>query len=377
MQCLHAGRGVTRMVRTRLCLKRLFFFFSLMILLVWSGVFSVAAAEPFEIHMLDVGEGQCVLIEAEGRYMLVDGGGRGTSSFVVSYLKQQGVSSIDYIVQSHYDDDHMGGVIGALSVFPCQALFVPPYASDTELYGSFAKSALSNGCLIVHPEPGTVFELGSAWIEIVGPLHTNYSIENDKSLAIRVVYGNIACLICGDAEKQSELDMVENGENLSAQIYVVDHHGGSTSSMDAFLDAISPQYALISCGSGNGYGHPSMEALQRLQNHDISMYRTDLQGTIIGYSDGDKIWFNQDPSLDWTSGNITETRSTPELTDNIDSEVQEGEDYTYVCNTNTKKFHYPNCNSVPKIKNENRLNTDKTREELIAEGYDPCGNCKP
>ena len=354
----------------------------------------VFAAEPFELHLLNVGHGQSVLIEADGHYMLVDGGGRNASSFVVSYLKDQGIDSLDAVAVSHYDEDHMAGVIGVLSVFPVGQLWLPSYAGEGELYQSFAEKAISNGCAITHGKAGQSFSVGGASIEIVGPIYEGYEAENDRSLVFRVLYGEESILISGDAEKQSEQDMVQSGAALSSQIYVVGHHGSSSSSSDAFLDAVSPAYAIISCGKDNSYGHPTMEALQRLQNHGVSMFRTDQQGTVVAFSDGYSLWFNVDPSDDWTARTQNTDSGnegygiTPEPIDAADAENQtspgersvtseEESEFQYVCNTNTRKFHFPNCNSVLQMNEENRLYTNLSREELLAEGYEPCGNCRP
>ena len=311
--------------------------------------------------------------------MLIDGGGRDASSFVVSYLQQQGVDNLDCIIVSHYDEDHMAGLIGVLSVFRSDIFLAPTYAGEGDLYQALAAAALSNGCTIMHAEAGWQFRIGNANVDVVGPVG-EYTSDNDSSLSVRITYGDTVYLICGDAEQQSELDMVGSGADLNADVYVVNHHGSSTSSMDAFLDAVAPAYALISCGVDNGYGHPAMETLQRLQNHGITMFRTDNQGTIIAYSDGGDIWFNVDPSDDWTAGNGimnlegTDAEAGEEVTRGM---PEEEVTFRYVCNTNTKKFHYPDCKSVNQIKEENRLYTDQSRDDLIAQGYEPCGNCRP
>lgn len=339
------------------------------------------AAQPFELHLLDVGQGQSVLVEADGHYMLIDGGGRAASSFVVSYLRQQGVDHLDCIVLSHYDEDHMAGLIGVLSVFQSDLFLALAYAGEGELYRSLAVAALSNGCTVMHAEAGQKFSLGDADIEVVGPVR-EYSSDNDSSVAVKITFGVTAYLICGDAEMQSESDMVSSGTDLDADVYVVDHHGSGTSSTDAFLDAVAPAYALISCGADNEYGHPAMETLQRLQNHGISLFRTDTQGTIVASSDGADIWFNVDPADDWSAGSgiISFDGAGEEAAGKEQRQMPEQEtevSYQYVCNTNTKKFHYPDCRSVSQMKEENRLYTDLTRDDLISQGYEPCRSCHP
>lgn len=344
------------------------------------------AREPLEMHVLDVGQGQSVILVCDDHYMIVDGGGKGVSSFVVSYLKQLGAETIDLVAISHYEEDHMSGIIGVLSAFACDRLLLPSYAGSGELYQSLAVEAISNGCTILHPDVGFECILGETSVRVIGPQRTDHSSDNDLSLCFSVSFGDKAFLICGDAQQESELDMVSSGEDLNSDVYVVNHHGSNTSSMDVFLDAVSPRYAIISCGKDNGYGHPSMETLQRLQNHGISMFRTDQQGTVIAYTDGSDIWFNMEPTDNWAPGNgiITVTISDNEASESnattrlpTGDDIGEGTEYTYVCNTNTKKFHDPGCDSVAQMKENNRLYTNLSREELLAEGYEPCGNCRP
>ena len=362
----------------------------LICLFLWHGM--IQAAEPFELHVLDVGQGQGILVEADGHYMLVDGGGRMASSFVVSYLKERRISKLDCVIASHYDEDHMAGLVGVLSAFPDDLFLAPDYAGQGALYDSLASAALSNGCVMMHARSGMTFGLGGARVEIVGPVSAGNANENDRSVAVRISYGDTAYLICGDTEQQGEMDMVASRADITADLYVVNHHGSSTSSIDAFLDAVTPTYAVISCGTGNAYGHPSIETMQRLQSREIQMYRTDRQGTIVAYSDGEDIWMSTYPCEDWSAGTLTsqeertvDTAAEGSLEENeadellIQAQPKEMQDASmqYVCNTSTKKFHYPDCKSVSQMKEENRLYTELSREELIAEGYKPCGNCKP
>ena len=212
----------------------------------------------------------------------------------------------------------------------------------------------------------------------------DYEMDNDRSLAFRITYGDVSCLVCGDAESTAEWDMVNSGRDISADIYVVNHHGSRTSTTDSFLDAINPSYALISCGRDNSYGHPTQEVLQRLQERGIQMYRTDLQGTVVLYSDGSSVWSDQEPCQNWTPGTYEDqTRQIPvgdgsgQSGDTVQDSSYDSEEYQYVCNTNTRKFHYPSCDSVKQMKESNRMNTNLSRDELIAQGYQPCGNCHP
>ena len=286
---------------TRNRIRRIILIISFACFIIWLTK-PAHAGEPFILHMLDVGQGQSILIETDGHYLLIDGGGRDASSFVISYLKQQGVLKLDYIIASHYDEDHIAGLIGALSVFPVDYCLLPSYRGEGKLYQSFCVAAVSNGCTIEHPGLKSTYSIGNAQIEVAGPVSSDYAAENDRSLAVRVSFGDTSYLICGDAEHQAETDMVNCGEDLHSDLYVVDHHGSNTSSTDAFLNRVSPEYALISCGRDNAFGHPATETLQRLKDHGCTVYRTDKQGTVIAYSDGNIIWFNKEPYSGYAGG---------------------------------------------------------------------------
>ena len=350
---------------------------------------AVNAAEPFELHLLNVGQGQAALIEADGLFMMIDGGGKDTSSYVVSYLNQQGIERLEYMVVSHYDEDHLCGLIGVLSVFPCSNLLLPTYTGSTEVFNSFSAAAISNGCTVFHTTAGNTFSLGNMTAEVIGPINVENSNENNLSLCIKLTYGDRSFLVGGDAESPEEYDLTYSGYDLHSDVYVVNHHGSDTSTSKEFYEAVDPSYALISCGKDNPYGHPGTGTLARIRESGAGLYRTDLQGEIIAYSDGSALWFNKETCDDWSSGlgkddsqimpfELTGDEPTentiPERSFPMKDDVKTG---NYVCNMNTRKFHFPDCSSVYQMKEENRYYTDQSRDELIAEGFEPCGNCNP
>lgn len=368
----------------------------LIIALVLLAAAPVRGAEdtaPFAFHMLDVGQGASVLVEADGHYMLIDGGGRSSSSYVVSYLQQQGVEKLDYIVVSHYDEDHISGIVGALHVFGCNTILAPDYHADTDIYASYLEAAEDSGAEIIYPRQGDTYALGGAVITVVGPASYENNLENDCSVAVRITYGITSYLVCGDAQAQEEADIMDSGVELESDVYVVNHHGSADSSGFYFLSAVRPVYALISCSADNSYGHPAAETMQRLDNEGVSLYRTDRQGTVTAYSDGTGLWFDQEPCDDFSAGDTAGERDNsgaagqsedgylmPEDADGQGGTGQgasENTDAVYVCNLNTKKFHYAYCDSVNKMKESNRKYTDESRESLIAQGYEPCQNCNP
>ena len=261
-----------------------------------------AADTTIKVQVLDVGQGLSVLLTCGDAAMLYDGGGRDTSSFVVAYLKNQGIETLDYVVVSHYDSDHLAGVIGAINVFDVETLIAPNYIADTKLYASFEKAVQDYGLTVTSPVPGDTYPFGSGTFQILAPLNTDYENENDYSVVLRVSLGESSLLLTGDATEISETDMLENGTILASNVLLAGHHGSSGSTGEAFLRAVSPDYAIISCGSSNSYGHPAKRVVELLEENSIPLYRTDLQGTISFTLTPQDISFDLDPCNDYTSG---------------------------------------------------------------------------
>lgn len=324
---------------------------------------------PFSLTMLDVGQGLSILVQADGEYLLYDGGGRGASSYVVAYLQQHAVTELEWLAASHYDEDHISGLVGVLHTTPVEQTLMPDYTTDTQIYQSLQTVLGEKNAPVIYPAQGDTFSLGGAEIQVVGPQNYTYDSDNDKSLCLRICYGNFRCLLTGDAEQDAERDMAASGQDLSCDVYVVGHHGSSSSTSEELLEAASPRYAFLSVGAGNAYGHPTEQTITALQQQGVALYRTDKQGEITVYSDGENCWFSTSPCEDWTPGSQT-APDTPIATAPPQSAL-------YVLNTHTKKFHYPDCPSVEQMSDKNKDFADATREELISRGYTPCGRCDP
>ena len=179
---------------------------------------------------------------------------------------------------------------------------------------------------------------------------------------MKVNAGETAFLFTGDAEETAEKDILQAGYDLQADVLKVGHHGSSTSSSQAFLQAVKPKYAVISVGVGNSYHHPEEEALQRLQSIGAEIYRTDLQGDIVCTTDGKNIAFN------------CNSVSGAEVYADAAKNNTPAEEVVYIANKKSKKFHLESCASLPD--EENRINLED-REGAISLGYTPCGTCKP
>lgn len=211
------------------------------------------------VTFLDVGQGNCVLAESDGHYMLIDGGDRSHSSFVVSYLQQAGITALDYVLISHYDADHVSGVIGALYQFDVGNVLSPDYSADTKIYQSYVNCLKKQNITPVHPQVGDTYILGNASFTVVCPDRYDYEEENNRSLGIRLTDSSHSFLILGDAQSKSESAMLNENLDLSADVYMVSHHGSASSSTEKFLHAVHPAFAVISVGADNDYGHPAQK----------------------------------------------------------------------------------------------------------------------
>ena len=328
---------------------------------------TVSTAQPagdsqtanFEMHFLDVGQALSVLVECDGQYMLYDGGNVDDGSYVVSYLQNLGVEELQYVFCSHAHEDHVGGLAAALAYFPANHVYSPVTEASTKCFRDFVKYTQQQGLQVEVPAVGTTWPLGSASVTMLGPV-AQYSDTNDTSIVLRIDYGNTSFLLTGDMENTAETDLVNSGANLKADVLQVGHHGSSTSTSYLFLNAVLPEMGVISCGTGNKYGHPHEETLSILRDAKVDVYRTDLQGTITISSDGQNFTVGTERFVPDSQLNPTDPSSS--------STAQQA----YIGNVNSKKFHLPTCPNLPAEKNQVLFSS---YDEAIAAGYTPCASC--
>ena len=313
----------------------------------------------FEVHFIDVGQGDAALVLCDGQAMLIDGGEATASSKIYAYLKNHQVNYLDYIVATHAHSDHIGGLSGALNYAMVGTALCPVTDYDSKTFNSFVKYLGRQNVAITVPQAGGTFSLGSAAVQVLAPQKA-YEEPNDTSIVLKISYGEISFLFTGDAERTAEDDILDVGYDLSATVLKVGHHGSDTSTSYPFLREIMPEYAVISVGADNPYGHPTEATLSRLRDAGAAVYRTDLQGTIICTSDGERVTFQ------------TEKNENAQTNPTIPPDSQEAVEY--IGNKNSKKFHLPTCPNLPAEKN--RVFFD-SRQQAVDAGFDPCGNCKP
>lgn len=334
----------------------------------------------FKVHFLDVGQADAALIICDGKTLLIDGGNADDSNLIYAYLHKKGITYLDYIIATHAHEDHVGGLSGALNYATVGKVYSPVTSYDSKAFRNFASNVQKQGKSITIPQVGTQFALGSA---VCSVLAVNTTADtNNTSIVVRIVYGNTSFLFTGDAEREVEQAMMNRGEYLQSTVLKVGHHGSYTSTSYQFLWNVMPQYAVISCGKGNSYGHPHDEVLSRLYDADVTLFRTDLQGDIICTSNGSTVSFsvsrNANADVYEGLGNSHTQPTQPEQTDpEVTGSQETPAGTTYVLNTNSMKFHYAACEWAQKISSKNRQEYTGDRSDLLEQGYTPCGSCNP
>ena len=345
-----------------------------------------AAGGDMAVHFIDVGQGLAILVQSGGENLLYDGGNRSHADEVVQYLKNQEVETIDYMISSHYDEDHLGGLVKCLDNFEVDHVLGSDYVHTSDLFNTFMNTATANAITVEYPAVGDTYEFGTGSFTVMAPSGISKN-SNDNSVVIRLVNGDNSFMFMGDAEETSEQDMISTGMNLDCDVLCLGHHGSASSTSWDLLEASTPSWAVVSCGKGNSYGHPTAETMGKLSDMDIPVFRT-----VIAVSDGSTISWNQEPCNDYSSGD----ESTGSSSGSSDASTGSGVRYSgwsdssqisdnstetadttdtqgamvWISATGSKYHSIPNCGN---------MNPDNARQEsesqALSEGYEACKKC--
>lgn len=313
------------------------------------------------VHIIDVGQGDCTLLECDNSYMLIDAGESDYGHTVADYLKKQNVNKLDYMVITHPHSDHYGGAKTVLQSVQTENIILSEAYSTTRSWEALIDYIDQQNYKVIMPETSDSFALGKTTVTAYVPEIDNDDLNN-CSIVLRAEYKGLSALFTGDAEKKEEQAMLADGFKLKANLLKVGHHGSSTSTSAGFLKKVKPEFATISCGKNNDYGHPHKETKTLLDKSGITTLRTDEQGNIV---------------INLNNNTIkVESLNGQSLSSVIDNSTGNNQSVTYIGNKNSKVYHNSSCDAVDKMAEKNKV-TFNSAEEAEENSYTPCKSCNP
>ncbi len=240
------------------------------------------------VHYLSVGQGDSIFVELpDKKTMLIDAGVNGLGEGIQEYINKLGYTTIDFLVATHPHSDHIGSMDYIVKNFNIGSIYMPKVSTTTKTYERLLTAVSDKGYKIKSTSAGmTIGDSTDYTIDVLGPVTIDKDELNNCSIVLKITYMNNKFLFLGDAEKQ-EINSIT--ADMSSNVLKVGHHGSTTSTNETILEKISPQYAVISVGRDNDYGHPSEKTLSLLEDFNCKTYRTDTDETIIITSDGSNI----------------------------------------------------------------------------------------
>lgn len=243
------------------------------------------------VHFLDVGQGDCMLVQfPNGQNMMVDAGTNDSASTIIDYLRARSIGRLDYLVGTHPHEDHIGSLDSIIRDFPAGEILLPKATNNTRAFRDLLEVIAGKGLQVTAAKAGmSILEEKGLSVKVLAPNSSSYEDLNNYSVVIKITYQDVSFLLEGDAEAESETEMLKSGADLRADVLKVAHHGSNSSTSSAFLNMVKPKYAVISVGAGNEYHHPHPTTLTRLQKAGVQILRTDERGTIVFSTDGKDI----------------------------------------------------------------------------------------
>jgi competence protein ComEC len=250
-----------------------------------------AASASLNVRFVDVGQGDSTVFDIDGKTVVIDLGPKGAEDTIKAELEGK---SIALLVLTHPHEDHDGNFEWVVENCKIDRLWMPEYSDDEEDYRDLLRRAVAKGTRIEHPAVGQSICIGVGSITCLSAGDpAKFNDKNLWSIVTRIEYGTTSFLVMGDAEDINEYAMIDAGLDLKADVLRVGHHGSDTSTSEAFVEAVAPSYAVISCGAHNRYGHPDESVLATLEKYGVEVLRTDKNGSISMESDGHALLYTQ------------------------------------------------------------------------------------
>ena len=246
-------------------------------------VSQVSTNSNLEVYFIDVGQADSILVKNNDETMLIDAGNNADGKEVVNFIKEKGISKLDYVIGTHPHEDHIGGLDDVInSDLEVQNILMPKIQTNTKTF-EYVLDAISNkGLTITAPKKGDYFKIGEANCEVMTDSILDEKSLNLSSIVIRLEFGNNSILFMGDSEIENE----ETRNWPKTDVLKVGHHGSLTSTSENFLNQVRPSYAIIMVGKDNNYKLPKEEIIDRLNKIGTQIHRTDEEGTIEMIMDG-------------------------------------------------------------------------------------------
>lgn len=276
---------------------------------------TTSPSNNLEVHFIDVGQGDSILIDLGDTEILIDGGGR--TPGVVTYLNDIVDGNLEVIVATHPHADHIGGLIAVLQAFTVEQVWLNGDTSTSLTYGDFMNVVQAENAQVMTVDRGDVLVVGGLSFTVLSPATLSGS-TNNQSIVLGLTYRDIDFLFTGDAEQEAEASMLAAGLLSDIEILKVGHHGSHSSSSLPFLNMVKPEVAIYMAGAGNSYGHPHEETIDALCNIGAEIYGTDIHGTItvIVNSSGYIIQLeNQMPAMDCNGNDPPPISAGVQITD--------------------------------------------------------------
>lgn len=253
---------------------------------------SAAVGAPLTVKVLDIGQGDAILIRTKDQVVLIDTGDVPTKEKLVSMLKSQGISSIDKLIITHPHADHLGGAEAIFDNFTVKQIYDSGQKTTSNVYKQYLTQIKKKNIPFSVVTAGMTIGLGNETVlKVLAPekqlITGTESDLNNNSIVTKLVFGSFSMLLTGDAEKESEERMLQNdAAGLKSTLLKSGHHGSKSSSSVPFLQAVKPEAVLISVGVNNDYHHPHPSTLKKYSENKIKVYRTDTEGTLTVTTDG-------------------------------------------------------------------------------------------